>query len=186
MGKLKSSITIVLISLTTMCIAQSNDWYKLEKKEFGFRITFPKKPKTLIWNADPKNGLDYKMYRFFSTSKNKNNHYACFLFYSEYPDSLYNSDNINKDTLKNLYNLVVERELDKSPGGKLSSEKLINFKGYNGREVKIEGDTEVILMRVFLIKNNLYIMGVYTDVNPQIDFTLLTNHFFDSFELLYL
>lgn len=109
-----------------------------------------------------------------------------FLFYSEYPDSLYNSDNINKDTLKNLYNLVVERELDKSPGGKLSSEKLINFKGYNGREVKIEGDTEVILMRVFLIKNNLYIMGVYTDVNPQIDFTLLTNHFFDSFELLYL
>jgi hypothetical protein len=48
----------------TIGFAQSNDWYKLEKKEFGFKIDFPEKPKTKVWKADKSLDFFYETYDF--------------------------------------------------------------------------------------------------------------------------
>jgi len=182
MKKLQGFITIVLAMLITIGFAQSNDWYKLEKKEFGFKIDFPEKPKTKVWKADTSLDFFYETYDFHCfPDKKKSNAY--WVEYAEYPDSIANSDNLDKNTLEHFYEQGINSELKRCGECKILSEKTINLKGYTGKEVKIEVlyNSHILTMRLFLIKNNLYRIETSGDPdNPYI------NRFFDSFDLLYL
>jgi len=194
MEKLKGLITIVISILITMGFAQSTDWYKLEKKKFGFKIEFPKKPKTKTLKANKDSQAFFnKTNQFFCfTSGDKEENFAYFLYYTQYPNSSYNSDFINNDTLQNLYKKIIDDELyyynEKLLSKRLLSENTVMLKRYTGKEIKISfvdnGSKGTLTIRMFLIKDNFYMMETVTygknDFNPSM------KRFFDSFDLLYL
>ena len=163
---------------------QENDWYKLESKELGFKIEFPKKPKSKVLKANPKHGYLHNEYNQFiyAPSSKKDDNFAYLIYYSEYPDSLYNSENINTDTLQRLYKSEINIDLDYFKGT-LMSEKTIILKGHSGVEAIINSKTwGIIISRYFLVKNKFYVIEVETDPskvsNPSI------SHFMSSFDLL--
>jgi len=178
------SITIIIAIQLAMGFVQSSEWYKLESKEFGFKVSFPEKPKIKIWTVDPKLDIFYQINAYICITKDKkDDNLDYFVFYTEYPDSIYNSDNINKDTLQNLYRNAINREV-RVIQGKILSERTVNLKGYIGREIRsISNDSLWVLnARFFLAKNNFYIIETIT--HTEKDFNPSINHFFDSFDFL--
>lgn len=100
---------------------------------------------------------------------------------SLHPDSLINSDKkeILADVFKNAVNGAVE-----TAHGKLLNEMIIEFKGYPGREIRIDfqNGTAVITMRLYLIKNKMYMLETITVTDK--DFNTSIKKFMNSFDLL--
>ena len=101
--------------------------------------------------------------------------------YSDYPAEHVHSDSIN--SLKEFFDRSITGSINAIQGKKLT-ETIINYKGYPGREVRVDfkNGMAIIKYRFYLVKNRLYTMQVIT--LTQKNFNKDINKYLDSFELL--
>lgn len=164
-----------------MGFVDSREWYLLKSNKFGFKIEFPQKPKATTHTINTEIG-DLKMNLFIcdlSNSENDNN-LVYLANYSEYPRDLVNSD--MKSSLKTFFRNSVDGAVS-SVHGKLLKERVIDYKGYPGREFSVdyENGLAVIKMRMYLVKNKMYM--IETISKKEYEFNTSIDRFMNSFEL---
>ena len=169
-------ITLLLCSFTTA------DWFTLQNTEGNFKLNFPREPKQSDQTVETAIGpLKINMFTY-EVDKYKDDNAAYMMMYSDYPDTLVNSE--FKDEIIEVFFKNAVAGAVANVNGKLISQKKINYKGYPGRSAKltIEGGKGIVNAQMILVKNRSYMLQVMTeakhDNNPAI------NKFFSSFALL--
>ena len=99
---------------------------------------------------------------------------------TKYPDSLINTSKPGFTDI--LFRGAIDGAV-KNCGGKLLSEKEIQLNGYSGREVRIDyqDGLAVIKMRMYLVGSTIYIQQVI--IKPAKENNKNQQRFFDSFKL---
>lgn len=180
MKKLKNLTAAILLLTLLTGFAIQDDWFLFASK--GFSMKFPFKPgseQRVVNSAIGELNMSINMY---DASGNKNDSNLVYgLIYTEYPDSLINSD--KKEILDDLFRNSINGSVT-SVSGKLLSEKIAEIDGFPGREVRIDfqDGMAIIRMRLYLVKNTMYILQTICetkkDNNKSID------RFMNSFKLI--
>ena len=99
---------------------------------------------------------------------------------SEYPDSLVNSD--KSEILPKLFRGSIDGAV-RNVNGVLLSENVMNYKGFPGREVRIDYNKgqAIIKMRLLLVHNKMIILQTITETSK--DGNNASLHFLNSFQL---
>jgi hypothetical protein len=185
MKKISRIIIAVLVIQLTMSFTKAHEWYLLQSKELGFKIEFPVEPTTTKQQAELETGavtLNIFMYDATKTRK-KDENLVYMVMMSEYPDMRINSTKMNKEELKNYYKNAIGGAV-KNVHGKQLDETIITLNGYEGRQVRIDFNDglAVITLRLFLIKNKMYMLQTITETKKDFNFSI--KRFMDSFYLL--
>lgn len=178
----KIHLFLIIIIPTILSFNLSNTWYLLESKACGYKIEFPQKPTESPQVVDSELGkLKMNIFMYDASSNGKDENMMYMINYTEYPISRVNSD--NKQQLATIYRNSIDAAV-KNVNGKLLSEKSIVLKGFVGKEIKVDlkEDHAVINMRVYLVKNKMYMIQVFTDVKKDSNQSII--HFMNSFNLL--
>ena len=172
-----------LILLSALLILSSAfapaDWYTF--KEDGFKIDFPEKPTTETQSVPSAIGdLKMKMYMVDASEKKDAENMVYMVITTFYPDTLVNSD--KKDMLENLFRSSIDGAVQ-NVQGKLLSEKRIELNGFPGRDIKVDYQEGVAIlrMRMYLVKNKMYILQVITETAKESNKSI--DRFLDSFGL---
>ncbi len=174
---MKTALTfIVAIFLTGFCPPNG---VLVEHQEGRFNAIFPEQPKEVVKDAETPFGPQ-KLTFLVCELGDRNNANALYgIGYTDYPDSL-----VNSEFEKELTNDFLDRSVTGSVvtlNGSLISSDTISYKGYPGRTIKISflDNHGIMNMRLYLVKNRMYILEVgclrENDNNPE------CRHFFDSF-----
>ena len=157
------------------------DWIVFLSHDGTFRVSFPHEPEVLKHIVD--SGLTPVRSRLvkYDVGKFKDENQSYQLIYSDYPDSIVNSDfktRITDTFLKNI--IFAERDLIK---GRIISIEEIKYQDYPGRHVHYTyASKNALNMKIFLVKSRLYMLKVECDItndnNPAED------QFFNSFEVI--
>ena len=183
MKKFKICFFIIFILVLTTGFEVRDDWYLL--KSDGFQIEFPKEPVSQPQMTNSEIG-ELKINLFIcDESENKNDSNLVYLTGSTvYPDSIVKIINSDKTgVLNDFFRKSVDGTVTGSKG-KLLSEKVIEIDNYPGREIKVdlmEGQA-VIKMRLYLVKNKLYIIEIITETSKVPNTSI--DRFIDSFKLI--
>ena len=180
MNSIRLGVGMLLVVLLSGFVPET--WVKIQSKENKFSIEFPRKPEESDRKIQTEIGELNMNILMYEVGKFKDENSVYGLIYSDYPDSLVNSDfkdeyideffeNAIKGTVNNLKGQIIE-------------EKRVLLSTYPGREVKIsfmEGQG-IMKLHVYLVKNRAYILeaGCETknDNNKSMD------RFFNSFVLI--
>ena len=118
----------------------------------------------------------------YGVDKYKDENEVYGIIYSDYPDSLLNSD-FKDELVDNYFNNAIACAVSNIKGNKVS-EKKIAYHSYPGREIKISfsDGNAIMYMQMFLVKNRAYMLevGCETKNDNNKDIT----NFFNSFSLL--
>jgi len=179
--KTKKSLMGIMVLLTlTMGFVKPGDWFLLKSK--AFQIEFPKEPNAETKVIDSEIGpLSMKIFMYDASKTGKDDNMVYGLIYTEYPDSLINSDFASQ--LPVFFRNAIDGSV-KNVAGKLLSVTEIAINGFPGREIKIDfgNGMAIIKMRFYLVKNKMYIIQTITETgkisNKSID------RFMDSFKLV--
>ncbi len=179
MKGLKICVGILMVILLSGFAPET--WVKIQSKDNKFSIEFPRKPEESERKIQTEIGELNMNVVIHEVGKYKDENSVYGVIYSDYPDSLVNSDfkdeyideffeNAIKGTVSNLKGQIIE-------------EKRVLLSSYPGREVKIsfmEGQG-IMKLHVYLVKNRAYILEVgcetKNDNNKSMD------RFFSSFVL---
>jgi hypothetical protein len=177
-SKILLAFVVIVISIS---FTVTGDW--IEFTSHGFAATFPKTPDTasqLINSPIGKLRFNSFMYDASEDSTDENLIYG--VMTTLYPDSL--TKGLKQPALiKGFFDGVIKGSVN-SVKGKLLSEKEIEFDGYPGREIKVDfqNGIAVIKMRIYLVKTTMFTMQTisYTakDENKSI------YRFMNSFKLV--
>ena len=179
MNSIRLGVAILLIVLLSGFAPDT--WVKIQPKENKFSIEFPRKPEESERKIQTEIGELNMNIMMYEVGKFKDENSVYGLIYSDYPDSLVNSDfkdeyideffeNAIKGTVNNLKGQIIE-------------EKRVLLSSYPGREVKISfmDGQGIMKLHVYLVKNRAYILEVgcetKNDNNKSMD------RFFSSFVL---
>ncbi|TLX77659.1 hypothetical protein E9993_03180 [Labilibacter sediminis] len=182
MNKLTKITFIAMLAIGLLSFAKAGKWFQFESSEFGFKIEFPKEPTSNPQVINSAIGeLKMNMFMYHASSNGKDDNLVYLANYTEYPDSLVNSE--NTETLPTFFRNSIDGAVT-NVHGKLLSEKNIAIDEYPGREVRIDFQQgkAVITMRIFLVKNKMYMLQTITATNK--DFNKSITQFMDSFKLL--
>lgn len=168
--------------LTLLCSFAPVEWVPVESKAGAFKIMFPRQPTLGDQDIETEIGA-IKMYTFmYEVDKFKDENAMYGVIYADYPDTMVHSD--FKDEILDVFFDGAVKGSMKNVHGEMLQEKVVKYKDYPGRKVKIaflEGKG-IMYMQFYLVKNRMYIMQVACetakDNNPAID------KFFNSFALL--
>lgn len=174
------SLAIFVFAFNFITCSARLDWYEFKSSEFS--ITFPDKPDSSQKEIPTEYGdLLLNMFMYDDSKFIHAENFAYVLAYSDYPDSLTNYQ--DADFLKNFFRKSIDGAVTNVHGKKLSEEK-IKLGKYQGREVRVnfkEG-AAIITVRIYLIKNRMYMLQVITDTKN--DFNKSIDKFFNSFKLI--
>ena len=177
--KIAFDILLVLCTLAT-CFAfvDPAEWQIFESKEFQFKMSFPDKPAfstQLVNTALGAMTLHIAQLDVSGDSTNPNLVYM--INYTQFPDSI-NSD--RKDKLDKFFDGSIAG-MAKNVQGTVLSQKTIDYKGYPGREIRVDMPGQaVITARLILIKSRYFNMMVMTAPTKEPNAGI--SKFFDSFE----
>jgi len=163
---------IMLSSLFLLSVAYSSNWKTYTIKDGKFTIELPGEPKQQTQTLDTEFGkLDMSMLIY----TNENSSYI--VGFTDYPKS--SMTTVNIDT---FFENAKKGAL-KNTNGTLLQEKVIAYKTYPGREIKVSAmnGKAIILMRFFLAGNRFY--EVLAALPPDEEYTENTKRFFDSFTI---
>jgi hypothetical protein len=166
----------VLLFATSFTIL--DDWYLFDLKDFT--IEFPKKPSGSNENLNTEIGkLRMEMY-MYEASNDADDNLVYSLMTLEYPDSLINSSKI--EILPTLFRNAIDGGV-KNVQGKLLTEKTIEINGFPGREVKVDyqNGLAIMKMRFYLIHNKMVVLQTITETSKENNLDALKFH--DSFKL---
>jgi len=174
------SACMFLVILSGSC-KPGDSWTVFSYPEGKFKIEFPNAPATEKRVINSVAGELTMNIILYDASKEKNNNLIYMVNYTDYPDSLVNSD--QKERLKDFFRNSIDGAVN-NVHGKLLSESVVASGNFPGREIRIDfnNGTAVITARIFLVKNRMYMIEVITETKN--DFNKSINHFLDSFSLL--
>ncbi|MCV9386186.1 hypothetical protein [Reichenbachiella ulvae] len=181
--KKRTSITAILfMTLLLFSFSKSDKWVLFESTEYGFKVDFPKEPTSNPQTVNSEIGLLKMNIFMYEASNNKKDDNLVYMVNStEYPDTLINSN--KTEILYNFFRNSIDGAVN-NVHGKLLSETVITIDEYPGREIRVDfqNGKAVITMRLYLVKNQMYMLQTITETNK--DFNNSIKRFFDSFELL--
>ncbi len=156
------------------------DWVPF--KGDGCKIEFPGTPTSQVQSVKTALGdltMNIHMYEVPAGATDDNFLYG--LIDSEYPDSVINSD--KKELLDQFFRKSVDGAVS-NVHGQLLTEQTIGLEGYPGRDIRVnyQQGVAVIRMRFYLVRNRLFLLQTITD--PKKESNPSIGRFFDSFSLL--
>lgn len=177
--KVFSSLTFFCLIFIVGCVAANDTWKTYDFPEGKFKMQFPGQPEKQSQVVNSAIGeLNMNIY-VYDASKEKGDNYVYMVNYTDYPDTLVNSDDTTQ--LKTFYRNSIDG-MANNVHGKLLTEKVVNYEKYSGREIRIEIKERgaIITSRMFLIANRIYIIEVITSTEK--DFNTGIKKFLDSFK----
>jgi len=180
MKTIKLLLSVLIMVILTMSFINPADWYLCETSDY--KILFPKKPVESIQTISSAIGelnLNLNIYEVPETETEDN--LAYIVNKTEYPDSIVNSD--KKDILVGFFRNSIDGAV-KNVQGKLLSETKIELSGYPGREIRIDfqNGLAVIKMRLYLVKNKMFLLETISETKKG--FNKSIDKFMNSFELI--
>lgn len=178
-----TNLTLVLITLiisTGYMIA--SDWFLIKNEDQGYQIEFPKEPKKSVQTVNTEAGpVDMHINMLDLSAKENDSNLIYLSSYAQYPDTLLHSE--NREQLKGFFKETIEGLIG-SIDGEMLNERDVKIDGYNGKEVKInfQDGMAIIRIRVYLVKNQVYMLQVVT--KSENDSNESIARFMDSFDLL--
>ena len=179
--KLKTTASILLLFcllVTTFGFIEPKQWQTFESKECRFKINFPGEATHSSQPIATAAGqLKLDIFQFDAYADTSNNNLVYMVNYSVLPDSI-NSN--NKDKLDLFFEGSINGMATNTKGTVLS-QKQADYKGYPGREVRVDLQGQAtITVKLILIENRYYILMAISAVpkEPNTDI----KKFFDSFE----
>ena len=179
---IKIILALLILAATTSFIS-AKKWHALTVKSAGYKIEFPSEPTESIQKVDSEIGeltLNIQMLDL-TTGDGDSDNWVYMVNFTKYPKEFIDSD--DKESLATLYRSSIDGAVT-SVKGKLISEKEVKLGSYSGREVKIDFQEglAVIRMRLFLVDNKMYILQTITETKKDNNKDI--SKFMDSFELL--
>jgi hypothetical protein len=178
----KAGVLLALISTVLLCSFADPEWIVFLSHDGTFKISFPHEPEVLKHVVD--SGLVPLKSRLikYDVGKYKDANQSYQLIYSDYCDTIVNSDFKTRISDTFLKDVIFDIR-DEIKGRIVSIEPLMYKDEYPGRHVHMTFDGKNALnMKMYLIKSRLYIIRVICDItndnNPEIE------KFFESFELV--
>ena len=178
MKKISNVFAGMAILIFSLSFETLKDWYLFDATDFS--IEFPKKPNASNQNVSSAIG-ELKMDIFmYDASKDGDANFVYGLITSEYPDSLINSE--KTAILPTFFRNSVDGAV-KNVQGKILSEKTIDINGFPGREVNIDyqNGVAIIKMRLYLVHNKMYVLQTITETSKVNNADAIKFH--DSFKL---
>ncbi|MEO7299418.1 MAG: hypothetical protein ABI042_12685 [Verrucomicrobiota bacterium] len=164
------AVWLVDLSKTGM---SSFRWKEFSSAEGNFKMKFPQEPERKIVSGrmdDPR----FQEVTFFTAMSGKT------VFMAGFADDF--NDTVRDFSISQRLDAAVEGAVINTQGVMKSiSEKNILLKGYSGREIDLAGSGGDGRMRIYLVGNRRFILGV---MGENIRFNKTTSKFLDSFELL--
>lgn len=178
-------LTFLFSCIIFSCSNAQKQWVEYKSEKSGFKVEFPKTPFENNKTLDTEWGsVKITMLGLDCMNDKTNSNFMYLLSYSEYPDGFF--DGWTNETYEEYFKITIQGVVNKmaTKDGKLLESKLIDFHGYQGREVKIShmNGSAINKCRIFIKGNKMFNLLVSTnaakDNNPDIQ------KYFDSFELL--
>lgn len=180
MKKLSIVTAVILFCITTMSFVVNDDWFLLETK--NCKMYFPQKPTEQVQTLNTAAGdlkIDIYMYEV-PDSVYDNNLVYC-MIETDNPEGVISSDD-KKSAVDAYFRGAVDGAV-KNLNGKIITESAIELDGYPGREVKIDYQegVAVIKMRFYLVKTKMF--GLQTITETKNDANKSIDRFMDSFTI---
>lgn len=144
----------------------------------SYTIKFPQTPSLMSKVVDTEVGK-LTMYINIFEPENDSNNFAYMVSEARYPPNTINAT--NKYELNSFYAKAINGSLN-STEGEIITVKDIELAGFSGKEYKcyILNGASIATYRVFLINQNLYILGVFAQIDK--DENAEMKNFLDSFK----
>ncbi len=174
---------ILLFAAFCLCAqVVAQDWKKLKKEDFEFRVEFPVTPESSQQSVPTDIGPQIMdMYSGDMTGSRTTGNLFFSMIRTEYPAEYFENadDQFEKERLDGAVNGAVT-----NVNGSLLSQEFVSFNGYPGREIIIGvyNNTSFLHMNVYLVDNKLYILQVIADDKKKENEE--RQRFFESFDLI--
>lgn len=173
-----AAILLLCFFITSTSFTEPEEWKQFESKECRFKINFPAGVTQTSQPVKTAAGtLTLHVFQADVSSDTANNNLMYMVNYSAMPDSL-------NSTRKEKMDAFFEGSINgmaRNINGTVLSQKNVDYKGYPGREVRVDLQGQATLtVKLILIENRYYILMAITSVpkEPNADI----KKFFDSFE----
>ena len=180
--KISTLSLIFFVSILSSGFVLTSDWFLMKNKEQGYQIEFPKEPTASVQTVKTKAGpVDMHINMLDLSKKDVDDNLIYLSSFAQYPDSLVHSD--NKEELKGFFKETIEG-LVGSIDGEILSRKEVKIDSYDGREVKInfQDGMAIIRIRVYLVENKVYMLQVITKTENDSNESI--SKFMNSFSLI--
>lgn len=179
---MKNFVKVFGICLIVVLCSFAAEWVTVQNKPGKFKVLFPRAPQESEQKLETAIGpLKMKIF-MYEVDKFKDDNAMYGLMYSDYPDSLVNSD-FKDEILDNFFEKAIEGAANNIKGTILSK-KTISIKGYPGRQARVsfaEGQG-IMNLRMYLVKNRSYFLEVGYEKDKEGNAAI--DKFFNSFELM--
>lgn len=179
MKKIHSKIILAVLALLLLSFNSVTNWYTYESPDF--KIAFPKKPTEENKKMQSQAGeIEVKSLTYKAQNANEKN--LRFYFSVNEIPNVAKTEKLTSEEEKTFFDAGISGSV-RNHKANLISNKLIQYNGYSGHEVKmtLNDDKIVASMRTYIVGNKYYGLIVYSskqnDENSEIDF------FFKSFEI---
>ncbi len=177
-----SPVLILLVLAISLGFMLTSDWFLMKSEAQGYQIEFPEKPSSNVQTVNTEAGPVDMHIHMLDLSKKENDSNLIYLSsFAQYPDSLVHSD--RKEQLAGFFKETIDGLIG-SIDGKLMNERDVQIGEYEGREVKInfQDGMAIIRIRVYLVQNKVYMLQVITKTENDSNDSI--SHFMNSFALL--
>jgi hypothetical protein len=175
--KLDYFLFILIVTLSSC----KSDWIEFTSKEGAFRIDIPANPKSETIRQKSKYGIveSNVFYYIPDTDAESDENISYTVSYDIFPSTFQLN---SKEEINNFLDEKIIANVG-NVSGKLISDTYIDYKGYPGREAKIDfkNGLAIITQRIYLIDDRLYSIQVFTKTSHV--FNKSIRKFFDSFEV---
>lgn len=180
--KVKDKLNIFRMNQTEFVAADTTNWVDIFVADAGFEASFPRQPKDTTQVVDSEIGpLTMKMQLYEPEFGKDENLYYCSCC-TVYPADVIDGTSLTPEQLDTFFKNSINGSVTNVKGKLLSVEE-IRYKGYPGRESKIEvkNGLAIVSMRTYLVHNRMYMLEVISPVKNVSSKS--GRKFFNSFKL---
>jgi hypothetical protein len=161
-------------------VSDTSSWKTFNDSDANYSILFPGEPNENSQTVETEIGnLEVKQY-IFEPKLGKDANILYGTGYTVYPAQYIDNRSMDEEQLAEFFRNSVNGTVA-NVQGRLLSTHIIDYKGYPGREIKIDikDGLAVVKMRSYLIQNKMYILQVISPAKNT--FNKSINYFLDSF-----
>ena len=180
--KISTLAFVLFISVLSSGFIITSDWFLMKNQDQGYQIEFPKEPSVSVQTVNTKAGpVDMHINMLDLSKKDEDSNLIYLSSFAQYPDSLVHSD--KKEQLVSFLKETVDG-LVGSIDGEILSQKDVKIDSYQGKEVKInfQDGMALIRIRVYIVQNKVYMLQVITKTENDSNESI--SKFMNSFSLI--
>lgn len=170
------------INNTEFVSSDTTKWIDFKCNEASFTMKFPEQPIENVQTVESEIGnLIIKLY-LYEPELGKDDNILYGAGFTQYPNNIINSSTASESELEEYFTSSINGSFTNVDGKLLSSSRIF-YKGYEGREIIIDFQNGLGVMksRFYLIEDKMYTFQVITATQNQQNRT--TDSFLNSFEL---